>query len=619
MKYQIILIVLFILLTLGTVSANDNNNSTELDVNSQTEENNFSSTILADDLTKYYGDDTRFSATFLNYDGTPLVNTTVSFNINGVSYNRNTDLEGIAGLNINLNPGNYTIISSSPNGDSLLNNITILSTLDSHDLTKYFRNSSQYEVLILDSHGNPLINSDVLFNINGVFYERQSNSEGIARLNINLNPGEYIITTYHPNGERISNFINVLSIFESSQDVVMYYRNGSQYSVRVLDDNGNPLINSTILFNINGVFYNRITDNNGIARLAINLNPNSYIITAEYNGLRQSNIIQVLSKSQSEDITITYADLTNFQVHILDNHGNNAVNELVSFNINGFIYENITDNNGIAHLNVNLNAGHYTVTVFSQNNTFDSKSNLINVNNRISLTTYDWSTGGDLSRNSLIYNNVPDSELLREVIRQANSGTPLITVSGGIGRSVFMVAGVHGSELSSQVAMMNLINYLESNPVSGTVYIIPFVAPSMTAENTRYFNGINLNSVANVAGTPTNNILNLAINLGVDALGDFHCTRPGGDPGDNVAMGTYAPLRESANMAQAIASATGFTPLIYSQAGLEYEGALEDCACLNGIPAVTCEVVTPHGSIASGSVDRSFSMMIAFLEYNGLF
>ena len=46
-------------------------------------------------------------------------------------------------------------------------------------------------------------------NINGVFYDRITDNAGIARLNINLMPGEYIITSMYKNGAAISNKITI--------------------------------------------------------------------------------------------------------------------------------------------------------------------------------------------------------------------------------------------------------------------------------------------------------------------------------------------------------------------------------------------------------------------------
>ena len=58
------------------------------------------------------------------------------------------------------------------------------------------------------------------FNINGVFYTRTTDSVGIAKLNINLEPGSYIITSYHPKAnEQSSNKIKVLATLTTNKDL----------------------------------------------------------------------------------------------------------------------------------------------------------------------------------------------------------------------------------------------------------------------------------------------------------------------------------------------------------------------------------------------------------------
>ena len=91
--------------------------------------------------------DTQYYATFYNKKGETLKNTQIMFNINGVLYYRNTNENGIAKLNINLNPGKYIITASNPETTQQYSNtITVLSKIqDNHDLTKYYRNESQYK------------------------------------------------------------------------------------------------------------------------------------------------------------------------------------------------------------------------------------------------------------------------------------------------------------------------------------------------------------------------------------------------------------------------------------------------------------------------------------------
>ena len=112
-------------------------------------------------------------------------------------------------------------------------------------------------------------------------------------MNINLDPGEYIITADY-NGMKVSNKITVLPTLKA-EDLRMSYRDGSTFNVTVLDGMGSPLVGVDATFNINGVFYNRTTDENGIARLNINLMSGEYIITSSYNGCNIANKITISS------------------------------------------------------------------------------------------------------------------------------------------------------------------------------------------------------------------------------------------------------------------------------------------------------------------------------------
>ncbi|WP_296887434.1 Ig-like domain repeat protein [uncultured Methanobrevibacter sp.] len=249
--------------------------------------------VFAEDIVKYFKNDTQFYATFLDANGKLLKNTNVLFNINGVFYTRTTDDEGIAKLNINLQPGNYIITSiNSATGDQIGNTITVKTVIvENNDIVKYYKNDTQYTIKVLDGQGKPSSGKNVTFNINGVFYTRTTDDEGIAKLNINLIPGDYIITVNY-NGQYACNDIMVLETLVT-QDLSMNYRDGSKFKVFVLDKQGRPLKGENVIFNINGVFYNRTTDENGMAALSINLISGIYIITSCWDDYSVANTIKI--------------------------------------------------------------------------------------------------------------------------------------------------------------------------------------------------------------------------------------------------------------------------------------------------------------------------------------
>ncbi len=245
--------------------------------------------IYTEDLVKIYKNESRFEALITE------ANKTVTFEINGKEYHRTSDENGVAKIAINLVPGNYTI-KTIFNGTSVDNNITVLPTLIADNLVKYFRNNSQFYVSLTDDNGNPISNITITMNINGVFYNRTTNENGIARLNINLIPGEYILTATDPlTGLKMSYTITVLPVL-TGKDMVMTYKDGSKFEATLVDSQGKALSCVNVTFNINGVFYNRTTDENGIAKLNINLMAGEYIITSQYAQAVTSNKVTVIAK-----------------------------------------------------------------------------------------------------------------------------------------------------------------------------------------------------------------------------------------------------------------------------------------------------------------------------------
>lgn len=254
-----------------------------------------------------------------------------------------------------------------PSGIDDINNVTYSKSEDTRepviygeDLSMYYKNGSRYEVSIYQD--GKLINSQnndskVIFNVNGVNYTKEL-VNGKASIGINLNPGNYTITTFYHYTDGLATKTNNIEVLSTilANDVVKFFRNGTQYCAKFLDGCGSPLVNASVTFNINGVFYKKQTDDNGMARLNINLFPGEYILTAIHlNGEEKANIIKVLTTISAEDISLIE---NKSGVFVLKTH-DGARN--VSITINGVEYIVQTDDGGVATLNVSLSKGNHAV------------------------------------------------------------------------------------------------------------------------------------------------------------------------------------------------------------------------------------------------------------------
>ena len=306
-------------------------------------------------------------------DGTGSVIVT----INGTNY-KGTVIKGIAKVIIpDLDEGTYKVVTfytGDNKYDSMIVNGTItvnkntITTLTMNNLVKYFGSSQRLVAKLADALGNPIANATVYFTINGKVHARITDENGTASIAIRLLPGEYKASAlFNGTDDYDMAAVNASVLVKNTilgNDTTLYFRNGTQYVAKFLDSNGKALANTDVKFNINGVFYTRVTDENGIARLNIRLDPASYIITA-YNpvtGEQKANNITVLPRIIAKDLSMKYLDGSTFDATLVDGQGKAISGVNITFNINGVFYHRTTDVHGVASLNIRLISGVYIIT-----------------------------------------------------------------------------------------------------------------------------------------------------------------------------------------------------------------------------------------------------------------
>ena len=366
-KQLIILISVFILIAgISAVSANENttdlhqsmesydnnviNTDLEVDDNNIIQPNNtdVKSNVSIDinDFEMYYKNGTKLTGKLLDNNSNPIINQTVSITINGILYNRTTDGNGTFKMNINLDPNVYNF-TVAYNGSDIYNSafknakVTVLSVIESYDLVKYYKNESQYYATFLDKQGNPVANNTtVTFNINGVFYTRYTNENGTAKLNINLIPANYIITSIHPDGLQRGNniFVNkTLITYDISQPC---NKTGTAtFNAEVLDGQGRPLSNASVTFLIAGKVLTKITDEKGIAFINIKAYPGVYTITTTYNGYSVGKTLEIYN-NETGFKRYNLGSNDNGTVYLYKSIGNTSSNVRIAYIIGVHVTEN---------------------------------------------------------------------------------------------------------------------------------------------------------------------------------------------------------------------------------------------------------------------------------------
>ena len=319
-------------------------------------------------------------------------------------------------------------------------------------------------------------------------------------------------------------------------------------------------------------------------------------------------------KVVTSDIKVVYGNQAKYTVKVLDKSGKPIANKPVTITIGKKTLTKNTASNGVATFSLKYSAGNYVIKYAVDKL---SGSNTFTVKNKITLTVLKWGIKGDVSKIKLIKNNMPNNAVVKKAVEVTKKGLPLLMFKGGPGKVVFMTAGVHGNELSSQVAAMKMIAHLSKTPIKGTIYIIPFVNVKAISKKVRYTDK-DFNRIASQSGTIPNKIVKLVVKYKCDAYGDFHTTKPGGVPGKNIVMGSKGPATKSADLTNYIAKNAKVNKKIYKYAGEVYPGAISDNVNKYGIPAVICEVVLPHNTVTTKSVTLSYNMMKYFLKFSSV-
>lgn len=262
--------------------------------------------LKVSDVTMYYEDGQKLSATLTDQNKKPIGNAKLKVSINGGTYTTTTNKNGIGQLNLHLKSRTYSVVTTFDGTGiyekaSAKSTVTIKSTIKCGDFTKYYKNTAPYSATFYDTKGNVLKNTQVSFQINSKTYSTKTDSNGIAKLNINLKPGTFSITPINPKtSEQVTKSLTVKSLIET-KDLIMNESDGSKFYVKILDSNGKASANKKVTLKVNGKTYTGSTDKGGQVKLGINLKAGEYAITTEYDDLKVNNRITVnkLIKSSS--------------------------------------------------------------------------------------------------------------------------------------------------------------------------------------------------------------------------------------------------------------------------------------------------------------------------------
>ena len=254
--------------------------------------------IIAPDVKMHYKDGSKFTVTVKDELNKAVKKAKVKITIDGKTYKKRTNSKGKASISLNLNSGKYTVKTTfdetkNYHKQSATSTVTVKSTIHAHDFSKYYKNKSQYKATFYKKNGKLLKKTRITFKWNGKTKKVKTSTKGVAKLAIDWIPGTYSISMVNPKtSETVTKTITIKPLIETS-DLTMKEKDGSKFTVKVLNSYGRGSANKIVTLNVNGQTFTLRSNSNGIASQVIDLPAGKYSITTDYNGFVNTNYITV--------------------------------------------------------------------------------------------------------------------------------------------------------------------------------------------------------------------------------------------------------------------------------------------------------------------------------------
>lgn len=252
--------------------------------------------------------------------------------------------------------------------------------------TKSMYYGGKYQVTLIDSNSSAaLANKKVSFSINNVAYSANTNSKGIASVQLKLNPGTYVATAIFSGDDSfnasntLSGKVKILTTIKA-KDVSKYYKGSKKYYATYLNSNGNVLKNKKVTITVNGKKYTGKTNERGVAGFAIDFKPGTYKVTTTNpsTGQKLTTSFTILTTVTASDLRKVKGDSKKFVAKFLKKNGQPLAKTLVKVKINGKTYNYRTYSTGKIGLSFNnFKTGTYKVVCYNKDGL--TKTNTVKV------------------------------------------------------------------------------------------------------------------------------------------------------------------------------------------------------------------------------------------------
>lgn len=332
--------------------------------------------ILAEDFVTYQNSGEMYPLVLLDENANPIANKKLTINLNDRKINAITDDEGMALVEINLASGTYTLTVSFSDEDSYYGSSNSSEILVKNIINIALESNAYQNNVLVNITLSDSISGNITLSVNG---RNQSvmiiNGKGQANLT-NLENGNYTIRAFMTDeyftAEELRFSIEVKETQIITENIVCDCN--LNYTVTLIDGDGNPLAGHEIEFKLGNVTYNAVTDEEGNAAVNLVLEKGTYAIEVSFKGendlfaSQNSSEITVKPLVTAKFVTSHYSNVVNVQVLFSKSIEGTAVISIDNRNFTGNVIDGqviITDYNlayGNHNVSVELVGDEYNFT-----------------------------------------------------------------------------------------------------------------------------------------------------------------------------------------------------------------------------------------------------------------
>lgn len=324
--------------------------------------------IIAGDLIVNDEDNLNYTVKLIDGDGNILSNKTVEFVLNGSSQVAITDVNGEINIPIHLNPGHYSV-KIGFNGDNdyrmskAITDIKVKNKVNVDLFMDKFANNVTFSINVSE----PICDNVTLIVNNNSYI--LSLADGFANFDLfNLDNGNYTvgvlldIDKYDFNNATGNFTIDIRKSKIITNDLITFEDNNMLFNISLVDEDGNPLVDRSLIIILDNETFNRKTDEKGQVNLLFNLTKGIYTVHVIFEGdgdYFKANSTSSITVKRNVTFSISksvYLNMADISINASD------IVSLVNININGSVYQINDFKDEVIRLS-NLSNGIYFIDV----------------------------------------------------------------------------------------------------------------------------------------------------------------------------------------------------------------------------------------------------------------